>query len=141
MSSLSRRVFGSAFQAGNTVTRTVPKSVGQRPLGVVHQARIFRVIVFELNAVHNGGCKHSPNEDECQESSPTLDREQRVTLARSDHRETLTARGQVDCLATESIAWTLSRGNWASSLSELGSCFQEDGPQRNPFDWGPAGAL
>jgi hypothetical protein len=28
-------------------------------------------------------------------------------------------------------------GNWASFLSELGSCFQEDGPQRSPFDRGP----
>ena len=39
--------------------------MGQRPFGVVHQARIFRVIVFELNVVHNWGCKHPPNEEEC----------------------------------------------------------------------------
>jgi hypothetical protein len=49
MSSLSRRAFGSAFQAGNTVSRTVLKCMGQRTFGVVHRARIFRVIVFELN--------------------------------------------------------------------------------------------
>jgi len=30
----------------------------------VHQARIFRIIVFELNAVHKRGCKHPPSEDE-----------------------------------------------------------------------------
>ncbi len=70
--------------------------------------------LFLVSDESSGGCKHPPNEEECQESSPTLGLEQRVTLARSGHRETLTARGQVDYLATESIAWTLSRGNWAS---------------------------
>src|ERR1700737_3071879 len=64
-----------------------------------------------------------------------------LSLARSDHHETLTARGEDDYLATESIAWTLPRGNWASSLSELGSCFQEDGPRRGPFDRGRARPL